>query len=114
MPSSAVVSMKGRAATKGNGGDLLRAVDASFATIEFDADGIVLSANDVFCSLMGYAEEEIQGKHHRTFVDSETAASLDYRRFWEELRGGKSQSRGPSSASPRADARSGSARPTCP
>ena len=39
----------------------LAAVSCSMAMIEFTPEGIVLDANDNFCSAMGYSAEEVRG-----------------------------------------------------
>lgn len=65
------------------------AMDKAQAVIEFDMGGHVLTANDNFLSAMGYALEDIQGEHHRMFCDTEYAASLDYKRFWQKLNRGE-------------------------
>lgn len=64
---------------------MLEAIDRSMATIEFDLEGRVLTANDNFLRTMGYSLGEIAGKHHRTFCDAETANSEEYRSFWKKL-----------------------------
>lgn len=61
------------------------------AVIEFTAEGICLSANDNFCTTMGYRLDEIKGKHHSTFVDPAYRESADYKQFWTDLRAGKFQ-----------------------
>jgi methyl-accepting chemotaxis protein len=61
------------------------ALNTSFAYIEFDLKGNVLTANDNFLGALGYTLNEIVGKHHRIFVDSEYANTSAYTRFWEEL-----------------------------
>jgi methyl-accepting chemotaxis protein len=71
---------------------VMSAFDSAFAYVEFDAGGIVSSANRNFLELMGYRNEEIVGKHHRAFVDSQWAATSEYSRFWSELKDGKNQS----------------------
>ncbi len=71
---------------------VLEAVDASYAFIEFDTIGNIISANPIFLGVMGYSLEQIKGKHHRIFTQPEYANSADYRYFWEELRNGKVQS----------------------
>ncbi|MFN4328738.1 MAG: PAS domain S-box protein [Limnobacter sp.] len=63
----------------------LGAIDRAQAVIEFDMSGKVLTANGNFLKLMGYTLEEIQGRHHRLFVDPEYAASSEYQAFWETL-----------------------------
>lgn len=72
---------------------MAKAVNQSYASIEFATDGTILKANDLFLNLMGYSEEEVKGKHHRMFVDGNEKDSLEYRRFWDELARGISQSR---------------------
>lgn len=42
--------------------------------------------------MTGYSLEEIKGRHHRIFVDSDYASSSDYRQFWDDLADGKFQS----------------------
>ncbi|WP_296565265.1 PAS domain-containing methyl-accepting chemotaxis protein [Zoogloea sp.] len=63
----------------------MAAIDRSQAIIEFGLDGIVLGANDNFLRLMGYTLDEIQGQHHRLFVDKEEAVGGAYRVFWQKL-----------------------------
>ncbi len=70
---------------------VVTAIDTSYAYIEFDTQGQVLKANDNFCSLLGYAESEIVGKHHRIFVDPAVVNSPAYRDFWDELNAGRTQ-----------------------
>ena len=62
--------------------------NSGIAAIEFDLDGTILTANGTFLSLTGYTLEEIQGKHHRIFVDKEYAQTIEYRKFWELLGAG--------------------------
>ncbi|NGZ08392.1 MAG: PAS domain S-box protein [Nitrospira sp. LK70] len=64
---------------------IVDAIDASYATIEFDLKGNVLTANNVFLQTMGYSLDEIKGKHHSQFVDSSHSGSPEYRAFWEKL-----------------------------
>lgn len=63
----------------------LGAIDRAQAVIEFDMTGKVLTANNNFLKLMGYTLSEIEGRHHRMFVDSEYGASAEYQSFWETL-----------------------------
>ena len=67
----------------------LQAIDRSQAMIEFDMTGKVLHANENFLKLMGYRLEDIQGRHHRMFVDPEDASSAAYQSFWERLSRGE-------------------------
>ncbi|WP_337267429.1 methyl-accepting chemotaxis protein [Oryzifoliimicrobium ureilyticus] len=67
----------------------LRAIDQSQAIIEFETDGTVTKANDMFLGAMGYRSEEIVGKHHSMFCDPDYVKTPDYPRFWERLRAGE-------------------------
>ena len=67
----------------------IAAISRSMAVIEFGLDGTILSANDNFLAAMGYAREEIVGRHHRMFVRPEHAASAEYAQFWADLNAGK-------------------------
>lgn len=69
----------------------LNAIDKSQATIEFELDGTVLTANQNFLDAMGYNLKEVEGKHHSMFVTRETKESPEYRQFWHNLREGKFQ-----------------------
>jgi methyl-accepting chemotaxis protein len=67
----------------------LAAIRRAQAVIEFDMDGTILTANENFCTTVGYQLDEIQGKHHSLFVDASYAKSLDYQKFWSRLRAGE-------------------------
>ena len=69
----------------------LAAIGKSQAVIEFDMDGNILTANDLFLGAMGYRLEEIVGKHHRLFVENSYGASPAYQTFWSSLRLGEFQ-----------------------
>lgn len=64
---------------------ILEAIGKSFAIIEFDSSGNILRANANFLNVMGYARDEVVGKHHRMFVDPNEVESSAYRDFWEHL-----------------------------
>lgn len=68
---------------------LIDALHRSQAMIEFNADGVILSANKNFCDAMGYEESEITGKHHAIFVDPAYAKTPEYKQLWEGLRKGE-------------------------
>lgn len=76
--------------SKSDTADMLDALDAAFAVIEFQPDGTILNANKNFLGAMGYQLGEIKGQHHRMFVDADYAASADYREFWRTLASGSS------------------------
>ena len=67
----------------------IAAIGKSQAVIEFDMDGIILTANENFLDVMGYRLEEVRGARHSLFVDADYAASDDYRQFWATLNRGE-------------------------
>ncbi len=79
---------KGRVSASAKLQDLQGQVDAisrSQAVIEFNLDGTILTANDNFLGAVGYTLEEIQGKHHRMFCETQYTNSAEYTAFWEKL-----------------------------
>jgi len=75
-----------------NARGILKAIDASYAYIEFDLGGHVLQANTHFLQTMGYQLPDIQGKHHRMFCPAEVVNAPAYQQFWADLNQGKAQS----------------------
>lgn len=67
----------------------LSAISKSQAVIEFDLDGHILTANQNFLDALGYQLDEIQGQHHRMFVDPDYGNSDEYKTFWADLKQGK-------------------------
>jgi methyl-accepting chemotaxis protein len=67
---------------------VLAAFSKSQAMIEFTTDGTVVTANDLFCSVLGYELKDIVGKHHSMFVDPAEVNSSAYKQFWTDLRSG--------------------------
>lgn len=67
----------------------LAALDKSQATIEFKMDGTIITANENFCKAMGYALDEIRGKHHSMFAEPAYAQSQEYKSFWAKLNQGE-------------------------
>ncbi|MFK7894617.1 MAG: methyl-accepting chemotaxis protein [Myxococcota bacterium] len=70
----------------------LTAIDKVQASIEFEVDGTIVNANQNFLSTVGYSLDEIKGKHHRMFVESDIADSAEYRDFWARLARGEADS----------------------
>ena len=64
------------------------AISRSAAVIEFALDGTILHANQNFLDTMGYALDEIIGKHHSMFVEPRMRQSAEYTEFWRELAAG--------------------------
>ncbi|WP_454761641.1 methyl-accepting chemotaxis protein [Caulobacter segnis] len=65
------------------------AIGRAQAVIEFTPDGQIITANDNFLGALGYALSEIQGKHHRMFVETAYGASPEYAAFWRKLNAGE-------------------------
>ena len=65
------------------------AIRKSQAVIEFEMDGTIITANDVFLDAMGYTLAEVQGRHHKMFVEPADRESAEYREFWEKLNRGE-------------------------
>ncbi|OQW33624.1 MAG: hypothetical protein A4E19_04370 [Nitrospira sp. SG-bin1] len=68
---------------------IMDAIDISYASIEFNLDGTILTANENFLKTVGYTLDEIKGKHHRMFADPTYAASGEYQAFWAKLNRGE-------------------------
>lgn len=67
----------------------MNAINKSNAVIEFDLEGNIIFANQLFLETMGYSfQEEIVGKHHRIFIDEDHSKSEDYSLFWKKLNEG--------------------------
>ncbi|WP_019644243.1 methyl-accepting chemotaxis protein [Novispirillum itersonii] len=69
---------------------IIDAINRSQAVIEFDMNGRILHANQIFLSLMQYDLKDILGQHHSLFVSSDEKDSPEYKTFWERLRAGES------------------------
>ncbi|MGU3362883.1 PAS domain-containing protein [Methylobacterium sp. M6A4_1b] len=67
----------------------LEALQRSQAVIEFALDGTILEANANFLAAVGYARDEVQGRHHGLFVDPAERAGAAYQAFWADLARGE-------------------------
>ena len=67
----------------------IQAIGRSQMVIEFEMDGTITSANDMFLKIMGYTFDQVAGKHHRMFVAPDEHGSREYRAFWERLNDGE-------------------------
>ena len=68
---------------------LVGVVDSSFATIRFNCDATIITANDNFLKTVGYSLSDIQGQHHKIFCTPELANSPEYRDMWQQLNRGE-------------------------
>jgi len=64
----------------------MNAINRSNAVIEFDMEGNIIFANDLFLETMGYSKEDLYGKSHCFFVENPN--SEEYLEFWKKLREG--------------------------
>ncbi|MBE1301000.1 MAG: PAS domain S-box protein [Alteromonadaceae bacterium] len=78
-----------QAIEKQNSKGYFDAINRAQATIEFELDGTIKSANDLFLQTTGYELTEIVGQHHSMFVTEEYGQSEQYQSFWEQLRAGE-------------------------
>ncbi|OZI46115.1 histidine kinase [Bordetella genomosp. 5] len=67
----------------------MAAIEKVQAVIEFELDGTIIDANDLFLGAMGYRREEIVGQHHSMFVQPEERRSSAYTEFWRRLGAGQ-------------------------
>ncbi|KQS76967.1 chemotaxis protein [Rhizobium sp. Leaf384] len=70
---------------------ILEAMSKSQAIIEFKLDGTILTANENFCQLVGYAHAELVGKHHSLFISPDEASGNAYHAFWAKLARGENE-----------------------
>ncbi|WP_390241827.1 methyl-accepting chemotaxis protein [Vibrio sp. R78045] len=68
-------------------GDLLSALDRTFAVITFSTSGEVLNANEAFLNALGYSSDEVMSKHHKMFCFDEFYQENPS--FWRDLQGGR-------------------------
>lgn len=67
----------------------MNAIDNAMATIEFNLDGTIITANDNFLAAGGYGLDEVIGQHHRIFCQKELRESQEYVDFWAKLNRGE-------------------------
>jgi len=67
---------------------ILDAINKSNAAIEFDMDGNILNANEMFLSVMGYDKNEIIGCDEKIMVPEDEINSTRYEMLWDSLKKG--------------------------
>jgi methyl-accepting chemotaxis protein len=67
----------------------IAAISKAQAVVEFKLDGTLVAANENFCRVLGYAAEELKGKHHSMIADPAYSARPEYRHFWDKLSRGE-------------------------
>jgi len=67
----------------------LDAISKAMGVISFEMDGTIIDVNQNFLDVVGYSKDEVVGKHHRMFAETELANSAEYREFWAKLNRGE-------------------------
>ncbi len=74
----------------------MRAIKAEInkarCVIEFNAEGLITSINELALKALSYSENELISQHHRTLVGRFESQKSEYQDFWAELAAGRSQS----------------------
>lgn len=68
----------------------LQAIESTMASIEFDTEGNIITANENFSLTMGYSLQEIKGRHHSLFCNKDYIRTQEYKNFWHNLKLGHS------------------------
>lgn len=67
----------------------LESLNKSQAIIDFDINGRINYANEIFLKLLKYDLEDILGKHHSILISEENKDSEFYANFWKKLSNGE-------------------------
>ncbi|MDJ1501924.1 PAS domain-containing protein [Xanthocytophaga agilis] len=67
---------------------MIEAINKTNASIELDREGTIISANEMYLSLMEYSREEIVGKKERQFVAMDELVSQRYEMMWDSIKNG--------------------------
>ncbi|MBS4712900.1 PAS domain-containing methyl-accepting chemotaxis protein [Aeromonas caviae] len=68
-----------------------QAIQSRVPFIQFTPAGMVTFVNDLFLNIVGFAREEVIGKHHSTLCFPEDVKTREYEGLWQDLRGGVSR-----------------------
>ncbi|MHA2939207.1 methyl-accepting chemotaxis protein [Vibrio sp. RC27] len=63
--------------------DRLTAINNTYAVIEFETDGTIITANSNFLNALGYSLDDIKGQHHRMFCFDDFYQENP--KFWQDL-----------------------------
>ncbi len=70
----------------------LEAVKSRMAVVELSPQGEIIDANPIFLGVLGYALEDLRGRHHRVLCPADYVASPAYATFWRRLAEGETLS----------------------
>lgn len=69
----------------------ITAINKSYAIIEFDLEGHIITANQNFLDLTGFKQNELIHCHYDDLVPSDFLNSVEYKEFWNQLKSGHYQ-----------------------
>lgn len=67
---------------------IFTAINNTLATVEFNMEGRIITANDKFLNMMNYSLDEIENKTDRIFSDKSNEPIEQYNKFWSDLNKG--------------------------
>ena len=67
----------------------IAAIRSSQAVVEFELNGTIISANDIFLNTVGYNLDEVKGQRHSIFVEEALRSSSEYQDLWQRLNRGE-------------------------
>ncbi len=67
----------------------IEAINSSNLVAEFNKEGILIKANNLFLETFGYSLDEVVGKPYSIFLNETDANSMAYKEFWADLKQGK-------------------------
>ncbi|HEX2968662.1 MAG TPA: PAS domain S-box protein [Bacteroidales bacterium] len=70
---------------------IFAAINNTIATVEFTMEGRIITANEMFLTMMNYTLDEIENKTDRLFADKSNEPIEIYNKFWSELNEGQVQ-----------------------
>jgi len=68
------------------------AIHASQIVAEFQLDGSIVAANERFCKLLGFTQDEVIGLNHNALLEQNKRDSVDCKEFWNDLCNGRHKS----------------------
>lgn len=72
---------------------LWSALNAATLVVEFDMNGYILNINDRNLAVVGVSREQMIGRNLSEFAAEAKNNPAEYRRFWDDLKAGKTRSR---------------------
>lgn len=64
---------------------IFTAINNTLATVEFNMDGSIITANEMFLKMMNYNIDDIGNKTDRMFADKSNESIEVYNKFWQDL-----------------------------